>query len=146
MKIKNLGLAAGYVGPIHNPLTDLLFFAFCICWSQAVLPDQGQAFPVTFTGVTQEARIQFKHHSGKNEHHHIVETMAAGAAFLDYDNDGFLDLCLIESGSLEAEPTYVNRLYRNNSDGTFIDVTEQAQVGNSERLEYKLCFSRLRLG
>ena len=58
--------------------------------------------------------------------------MAAGAAFLDYDNDGFLDLYLIEGGSLEAEPTYVNRRYRNNGDGTFIDVTEQAQVGNSD--------------
>ena len=131
MRIKSLGLADGYVGSIHNPLTDLLFFAFCICWSQAASPDQGQAFPVMFTDVTQEARIQFKHHSGKNEHHHIVETMGAGAAFLDYDNDGFLDLYLIESGSLEAEPTYVNRLYRNNGDGTFIDVTQRSGVGDA---------------
>merc|ERR1711964_965849 len=57
--------------------------------------------------------------------------MGAGAAFLDYDNDGFLDLYLIESGSLEAEPTYVNRLYRNNGDGTFIDVTQRSGVGDA---------------
>ena len=56
--------------------------------------------------------------------------MVAGVALLDYDGDGWLDIYLVNGAaipSLQKEsPAYWNRLYRNNHDGTFTDVTEQA--------------------
>ncbi len=58
---------------------------------------------------------------------YIVETMGAGIAFIDYDNDGWLDI-LVLSGTRfgEAPAGATNRLYKNNRDGTFTDVTEKA--------------------
>jgi hypothetical protein len=64
-----------------------------------------------------------------------IETMVAGVALLDYDGDGFLDVYLVngaEIPSLEkASPIYWNRLFHNNRDGTFTDVTEQAGVAGA---------------
>ena len=58
---------------------------------------------------------------------YVIEAMGCGAAFLDYDNDGWLDV-LVLSGSRfgDPPPDASNRLYRNNRDGTFSDVTAQA--------------------
>src|SRR5690349_7755280 len=60
---------------------------------------------------------------------YIIETNGCGVAFYDYDNDGWIDIFLLSGTRLEGfpkgeEPT--NRLYRNNRDGTFTDVTRQA--------------------
>ena len=63
---------------------------------------------------------------------HLPETSGAGCAFLDYDNDGWMDIYLVNSGKADfyypAKPLR-NALYRNNRDGTFTDVTEKAGVG-----------------
>jgi hypothetical protein len=63
---------------------------------------------------------------------HQVETMIAGVAVLDYDNDGRLDLYFVNGAQLpgmdKSDPRYWNRLYHNNGDGTFTDVTERAGV------------------
>ena len=57
----------------------------------------------------------------------IIETVGCGAAFLDYDNDGWLDIFLLSGTRLENPPEGAhNRLYKNNRDGTFLDVTEKS--------------------
>ncbi len=63
---------------------------------------------------------------------YILETIGCGAAFLDYDNDGWLDIFLLSGRTLEGVPEgATNRLYKNNRDGTFSDVTKQAGLARS---------------
>ena len=78
---------------------------------------------IHFTDVTDSAGIHFKHTDGAAGEFHLPETLGAGGAFLDYDNDGDLDLYLVNS----AAPSM---LYRNNGDGTFTDVTPSAGIDN----------------
>ena len=87
----------------------------------------------TFTDVTTEAGIDFKHTNGRSGEFYFVEQLGSGAAFFDYDNDGNLDLYFVNGADLpgsESEKPPTNRLYRNNGDGTFTDVTEIAGVGD----------------
>ena len=87
----------------------------------------------TFTDVTAEAGIDFKHTNGRSGEFYFVEQLGSGAAFFDYDNDGNLDLYFVNGADLpgfESEKPPTNRLYRNNGDGTFTDVTEVAGVGD----------------
>ena len=76
--------------------------------------------------------ITWVHTAGKSAMKHLPETSGAGCAFLDYDNDGWMDIYLVNSGKADfyypAKPLR-NALYRNNRDGTFTDVTEKAGVG-----------------
>ena len=61
----------------------------------------------------------------------LPETTGAGCAFFDYDNDGWMDIYLVNSGKcdfFDPNPPLRNALYRNNRDGTFTDVTEKAGV------------------
>jgi hypothetical protein len=61
--------------------------------------------------------------------HYLPETMGPGVAFLDYDNDGWMDIFLVNSGPADfytPKKPLRNALYRNNRDGTFTDVTEKA--------------------
>jgi hypothetical protein len=76
--------------------------------------------------------ISWVHTAGRSAAKHLPETSGAGCAFLDYDNDGWMDIYLVNSGKCDfyepAKPLR-NALYRNNRDGTFTDVTENAGVG-----------------
>ena len=80
-------------------------------------------FSIPFTDVTDTVGIRFTHTNGAAGEFHLPETLGAGGAFLDYDNDGYLDLYLVNS----AAPSV---LFRNKGDGTFTDVTESAKVSN----------------
>jgi len=76
--------------------------------------------------------ITWVHTAGKSPMKHLPETSGAGCAFLDYDNDGWMDIYLVNSGKADfyTPPRLLrNALYRNNRDGTFTDVTEKAGVG-----------------
>jgi hypothetical protein len=77
-----------------------------------------------FTDVTTTAKIAFVHDAGASPEKRMMETFGSGVAWIDYDSDGFQDLYLVNGA--EGSP---NALYRNNRDGTFVDVTEQARVG-----------------
>jgi hypothetical protein len=75
--------------------------------------------------------ITWVHTAGKSAEKHLPETSGAGCAFLDYDNDGWMDIYLVNSGKADfyTPPRPLrNELYRNNRDGTFTDVTEKAGV------------------
>ena len=75
--------------------------------------------------------ITWKHTAGKSREKYLPETTGAGCAFLDYDNDGWMDIYLVNSGKCDfynPDPPLRNALYHNNRDGTFTDVTEKAGV------------------
>jgi enediyne biosynthesis protein E4 len=75
--------------------------------------------------------ITWKHVNGRSPEYYLPETTGAGCAFLDYDNDGWMDIYLVNSGKCDfynPQPPLRNALYRNNRDGTFTDVTEKAAV------------------
>lgn len=88
---------------------------------------------VVFVDVTQQVGIDFIHYKGATDEKYMVETMGSGGGFFDYDGDGDLDIYLLNgaplpgSELLQKPPT--NVLYRNNDDGTFLDVTALAGVG-----------------
>ena len=89
---------------------------------------------VQFVDVTTEAGIIFKHVNGASGRKFYLETMGSGAAFLDYDNDGDLDLYIVNGAPLpgfETAALPTNILYRNDGHGTFTDVTTVAGVGNT---------------
>jgi enediyne biosynthesis protein E4 len=75
--------------------------------------------------------ISWTHVSAKSPEKYLPETTGAGCAFLDYNNDGWMDIYLVNSGKSDfytPDPVLRNALYRNNGDGTFTDVTQQAGV------------------
>ena len=89
---------------------------------------------VQFVDVTTEAGIAFKHVNGASDRKFYVETMGSGAAFLDYDTDGDLDLYIVNGAPLPSFETAAppkNILYRNNGNGRFSDVTVVAGVGDT---------------
>ena len=76
--------------------------------------------------------ITWKHVNGRSASSYLPETTGAGCAFLDYDNDGWMDIYLVNSGRCDfydPHPPLRNALYRNNRDGSFTDVTQKAGVG-----------------
>ena len=88
---------------------------------------------VQFVDVTTEAGINFQHVNGAEGAYHLPETLGAGGAFFDADNDGYLDIYLVNSGywdELHSVKQASSVLYRNNGDGTFTDRTATAGVGN----------------
>jgi hypothetical protein len=84
-----------------------------------------------FVDVTHEAGISFQHNSGAFGQKFLPETLGSGCAFFDYDNDGWLDIILINGMDWPGHPTKSGghstmQLYRNNRNGTFTDVTHAA--------------------
>ena len=97
---------------------------------------KGQS-PVTFTDITAQTRINFKHQGSPTSVKYLLETMGGGVAIFDYDNDGRMDLFFTNGALLKDpmpkgampdknDPKFWNRLYHQKADGTFEDVTERA--------------------
>jgi hypothetical protein len=88
--------------------------------------------PPAFEEIPPSASgISWTHVSGRSPMAHLPETVGPGCAFLDYDNDGWLDIYLVNSGRCdfyEPAQSLRNALYHNNRDGTFTDVTQKAGV------------------
>src|SRR6266404_4150754 len=115
-------------GGIHPPVKDAL-----------ARPITAGGFvdgaPVVFTDVTKLAGLdKFHHRSGTPEKTTILEAPGSGVAVLDYDNDGWLDIYLLNGSTVSAmkgqESAPHSMLFHNNHDGTFTDVTEKAGVAN----------------
>src|SRR5579863_9986949 len=91
--------------------------------------------PVIFSDVTRAAGLdKFHHKAGTPEKTFILETVGSGVALLDYDNDGWLDIYLVNGSTYDAmsgkaSPPHA-ALFHNNHDGTFTDVAQQAGVTN----------------
>jgi len=83
--------------------------------------------------VAAESGLDFVHRNGATGRFYLPETMHGGVAFLDFDNDSYLDVYLIQSGALPPQPSKEpngNRLFRNRGDGSFEDITQAAGVGD----------------
>ncbi|MGA7635392.1 MAG: VCBS repeat-containing protein, partial [Candidatus Acidiferrales bacterium] len=96
--------------------------------SNAVLQKTGTSGGVHFEDVTRAAGIHFVHNNGAFGKKWLPETMGPGVAFIDYDNDGWQDILLVNGmdwpGHAHKHSTMA--LYHNNHDGTFTDVTKKA--------------------
>jgi enediyne biosynthesis protein E4 len=88
----------------------------------------GRPFVARFTDVAKEAGLtETIVYGGVDTKSYIIEVVGSGVAFLDYDNDGWLDVFVLSGTRLEGAPQgTTNRLYKNNRNGTFTDVTEKA--------------------
>jgi len=95
--------------------------------------------PASFTEITARSGIAFIHENAPTTNKYLIETMGGGVALVDVDNDGWLDVFFTNGAGLQdpmtadaapqkSDPRFWNRLYRNNRDGTFTDVTEKAHV------------------
>jgi hypothetical protein len=96
--------------------------------------------PVTFSDITAASRVNFKHAASTTSRKYLLESMGAGVALLDYDNDGRLDIYFTNGARLDdpmptalarpdkTDARFWNRLYRQKADGTFEDTTERAGV------------------
>src|SRR5215831_19060892 len=100
--------------------------------SHAVRASNTADTPVVFKEVSpSESKITWTHDNGRSEAHHLPETCGGGGVFFDYDNDGWMDIYLVNSGPSDffspGKPLK-SALYHNNHDGTFTDVTDKAGV------------------
>jgi len=89
----------------------------------------GSAQTIHFSDITAHAGIHFTHNNGAFGKKWLPETMGPGCAFIDYDNDGYPDIILIDGTDFPGHPhagATTLKLYHNNHDGTFTDVTRRA--------------------
>src|ERR1700686_1937497 len=120
-------------------LAALIFTAGALAPPQnsAPSPDQPACKPGSFVDVTSSLGVHFQYLASHTSRKYLPETMGAGVALFDYDNDGRLDLFLVNGAPLvdpaaksivpeKSGPKYWNRLFHQKADGTFEDVTEKA--------------------
>src|SRR3569832_975407 len=110
---------------------------FCLITILALFFSLPQSSPapvqrVTFVEVpSSQSKITWVHDNGRSELRHLPETCGGGGLFFDFDNDGWMDIYLVNSGPSDfytPKTPLKNALYRNNGDGTFTDVTDKAGV------------------
>ena len=105
------------------------------------------ASDVQFTDITRTAGIAFRHENSATSNKHLLETMGAGVALLDYDNDGRLDIFFTNGAKIDdpvpdgkvpdkSDPKFWNRLFRQQDDGTFSDVSEKAGLTGMRQNDY----------
>lgn len=109
-----------------------VFTTIIFCRLFAASQTGEKPFPVTFTDIALQSGIKESTiYGGINSKKYIIETNGCGVAFFDYDNDGWMDIFVMNGSRLEGfpkgeEPT--NHLYKNNKNGTFTDVTDKANL------------------
>ena len=108
--------------PVRRALVALVLVS-----ASGLVPHADTALP-QFVDITQQAGITFRHTNGASADKHLVETMGSGGLFFDYDGDGWIDIFIVDGGSL-ADASVArraqHRLYHNRGGATFEDVTER---------------------
>ncbi len=93
------------------------------------------ASPIRFEEIAQKSGLNYSTATASTENKNQPQTMVAGVALLDYDGDGYLDVYLVGGASIPSlikdSPVYWNRLFHNNHDGTFTDVTVKAGLAGA---------------
>ena len=124
------------LSPRFTPSFDMnLLLSFLLF----LISNPSVADPPQFISVTKEMGIHFKHYNGARGQQYFIEPLGGGAAFLDYNNDGFQDIYLVNGADLpsfaEGQSDEIelprNALYRNNGDGTFTNVAMAAGVADA---------------
>jgi enediyne biosynthesis protein E4 len=114
-------------------LRSTAIFALALTGASAHTPKAPDAtIPVRYTDVRESAKITFQQDSTQTEEKYYLETMGTGVGWIDYDQDGLMDLYFVQSAATDIyKPPHPLRsaLYHNNGDGTFTDVTDKAGVG-----------------
>jgi hypothetical protein len=109
-----------------------LFLSLLVVLALGFSASQSADKPVTFVEIPpSKSGIAWVHDNGRSDARHLPETCGGGGLFFDFDNDGWLDVYLVNSGPSDfysPKTPIRNALYRNNQDGTFTDVTEKAGV------------------
>src|SRR5215211_4610555 len=121
---------------MKSVLLTLLISALTLAHAGAARVSQKETKAVEFVDVTSQAGIRWGFRQLAPGVRYLIETMGGGGGFLDYNNDGLLDIYLVcYSQTPQTDPKVKLRdaLYRNNGDGTFADVTEAAGINNSMR-------------
>src|SRR5881398_511656 len=97
---------------------------------RALVPQSSEE-PLFREAASTSCGIEWVHENAMSDNRYLPETLGPGCAFLDFDNDGWMDIYLVNSGPCDfwtpSKPVR-NALYKNNRDGTFTDVTEKAGV------------------
>jgi enediyne biosynthesis protein E4 len=121
---------------MRQPSRREILSSFAACLPLSIL---SKAFPSASPPLFQpiastQSGITWTHTSGRSADYYLPETTGAGCAFLDFDNDGWMDIFLVNSGPCDffspATPLH-HGLYRNNRDGTFSDVSHRAGLGDT---------------
>ncbi|MGD0128580.1 MAG: VCBS repeat-containing protein [Terriglobia bacterium] len=128
----------------RHAATAAALFALCLWFVAARAkpgsPDQRtDIVPGNFVDVTASSGVQFHHYASQTAKKYMLEIMGSGVALFDFDNDGRLDIFLVNGAPIgdptplgtiprKSDPKYWHRLYHQKPDGTFEDVTEQAGV------------------
>jgi len=105
-------------------LVSLIFNDFIVLYAEGVDESAIIEPAIVFSDVTEEAGITFRHFDGRQGDRYFVETIGSGCAFLDYNNDGHLDLYLVSANNFPQSPdednSYDNQLYQNTGSGSFV--------------------------
>src|SRR4029077_1267290 len=129
---------------ILRPLATAVLFVLMV-WFRGALAKPGstsqapEAVPGNFRDVTASSGVQFHHSASQTAKKYMLEIMGSGVALFDYDNDGRLDIFLVNGAPIsdptpagtiprKTDPKYWHRLYHQKPDVTFEDVTERAGV------------------
>ena len=105
-----------------------LILLSCAMGASAQTPQNSSPNTITFRDITQKAGIHFVHNNAACGKKYLPETMGPGVAFIDYDNDGWPDIFIVNGMDWpgHASKHSTPKLYHNNHDGTFTDVTHKA--------------------
>src|SRR5271166_403918 len=113
-------------------MKSLVLIAAAVLLALAASPSPS---PILFEEIARRSGLDFLSNSDPTPNKNQPETMVAGVALLDYDNDGYLDVYFVNGAALPSlrkeGPAYWNRLYHNNGDGTFTDVTARAGLAGA---------------
>src|ERR1035437_2512880 len=109
--------------------------AAAMCWALLSGPPGRPFDPIAFEDIAERSGIHFVVDNSVSTSRHQIETMIAGVGVFDYNNDGKPDIYFVNGAAFpdlrKTGPAYYNRLYRNNGDGTFTDVTAAAGVAGA---------------